>query len=113
MAIEAQTVSGADESDSKAVIDEKSVIPETPDLVKAKPARKKMSYKHKHELEQLPAKIEVLEGEISQLQSMMAEHDFYTKDHAFVEKTIASLAATEQLLEESEERWLELEGAAE
>ena len=80
---------------------------------KAKPTRKKMSYKLKHELEQLPSKIEALEAEISQLQAVMAGSGFYSQEHALVEKTIAQLGEKEQMLEAAEERWLELEEAAE
>lgn len=113
MALESQTVLAAGgENDSKT--NEKKTEPViTPSSVKVKPVRKKMSYKLKHELEQLPAKIEGLEGKISQLQEVMAESGFYNKDHTLVEETISNLAATEKLLEEAEERWLELEEAAE
>jgi len=115
MAVESQTVSGEGEGNSNPVKVEQvnaSVVPVVA-KPKPKPIRKKMSYKLKLELEQLPAKIEALEGEISQLQTEMAEGDFYSKEHVLVEKTIARLAVAEQSLEEAEERWLELEEAAE
>ena len=86
--------------------------PIPPDVTK-KPARKKMSYKLKLELERLPAKIEGLEEEIVALQARMASSDFYTQSHEVVEEVIASLTAAERTLEEAEERWLELEEEAE
>jgi len=112
MAVESQTVSG-EEGNSKPVAGEKVDVPEIPVAAKSKPIRKKMSYKLKLELERLPAKIETLEEEISQLQTVMAAGDFYSKEHDLVEKTISRLAEAERLLDEAEERWLELEEAAE
>ena len=112
MAVESQTVSGLSEAKDGAVAADKneSRVLKTE---KAKPTRKKMSYKLKHELEQLPSKIEALEAEISQLQAVMAGSGFYSQEHALVEKTIAQLGEKEQMLEAAEERWLELEEAAE
>jgi len=112
MAVESQTVLGVNDDGSKSHKD-KVCVPQAPSTVKSKPVRKKMSYKLKLELEQLPAKIEALEGEISQVQAEMAAADFYGNEHSLVEKTIARLASAEQSLEEAEERWLELEEAAE
>jgi len=113
MAVESQTVSGEEGGNSKPVKEEQINASVVPAAVKPKLVRKKMSYKLKLELEQLPAKIEALEGEVSQLQAEMAAGDFYSKEHVLVEKTISRLAAAEQSLEEAEERWLELEEAAE
>jgi ATP-binding cassette subfamily F protein uup len=102
MAVESQTVSGQD-IDLKPV-NEKPQKSEVTSDTKLKSQKKKMSYKLKHELEQLPSKIEALEGEVGVLQAEMAESGFYSKDHALVEKTIARLAAAELSLEEAEER---------
>ena len=113
MAVESQTVLGVNEDSSKPVKQETVNVSQASATVKSKPVRKKMSYKLKLELEQLPAKIEVLEAEINQVQAEMAAADFYNNEHLLVEKTIARLAAAEQLLEVAEERWLELEEAAE
>jgi ATP-binding cassette subfamily F protein uup len=113
MAVESQTVSGLVDSKNPSVEHDKDTVLQSQVESKKKPVRKKMSYKLKHELEQLPAKIEALEVEISKLQSEMAASDFYSKEHEIVEKTIGRLAATEKMLEDAEERWLELEEAAE
>jgi len=113
MAVESQTVSGGGESNPSPDVKGKASISEVPVAAVSKPIRKKMSYKLKLELEQLPAKIEALEEEVSQLQVEMAAGDFYSNEHALVEKTISRLAAAEQSLDEAEERWLELEESAE
>ena len=107
MAVEAQTLKDEAEPQAQVTsVEQLSVKVE-------KPIRKKMSYKLKLELEQLPAKIEVLEAEVASLQDQMSAGDFYNQDHQSVEKTIADLAAAEQALEAAEERWLELEEEAE
>jgi len=113
MAVESQTVLGINEDSSRPLKQERVSISQASASVKSKPVRKKMSYKLKLELEQLPAKIEVLESEIKQVQAEMAATDFYNNEHSLVEKTIARLTAAEQSLEVAEERWLELEEAAE
>jgi len=109
MAVEAQTLNAEVDPKARAESDEESTVK----VEVKKTARKKMSYKLKLELEQLPAKIEALEAEVESLQDQMSASDFYNQDRQSVEKTIADLAATEQALEAAEERWLELEEEAE
>ena len=70
---------------------------------------KKLSYKLKLELEQLPAKIEELEADQANLQTLVNSPDFYKKDHQEIERISKSLADTEALLNSTVERWLELE----
>jgi len=110
MAVESKTIAQADEGLGSVVEPEEVFVSKT--AVK-KPVRKKMSYKLKHELEQLPAKIEGLEEQVEALQARMALSDFYNQSHEVVEEVIASLTAAERALEEAEERWLELEEEAE
>ena len=70
---------------------------------------KKLSYKLQLELEQLPAKIEVLETETSELHDLVSQPGFYEKQQEEVAKTLAKLAGVEQQLEQAYSRWDELE----
>lgn len=70
---------------------------------------KKLSYKLKLELEQLPEKIEKLEVEQAALQDLVNSPEFYKNDHQEIERVSKLLADTEVLLAETVERWLELE----
>lgn len=72
---------------------------------------KKLSYKLKLELEQLPAKIESLEARIEVLQSLIVSPDFYQKNHEEVESVTSELASLEEELSVAMERWMELEDA--
>ncbi|AQT69510.1 ABC transporter ATP-binding protein uup [Anaerohalosphaera lusitana] len=77
---------------------------------KPKPAqKKKLSYREKQELEQLPARIEELESEQAGLHEDMAKPDFYKQDS---EKISAVMNRSEKLdskLAELYERWEQLE----
>ncbi|GAA5508223.1 ATP-binding cassette domain-containing protein [Novipirellula caenicola] len=76
----------------------------------AKPAAKKLSFKDKHELEQLPGRIEKLEAEIAVYHERMADPTFYQKGGAEIAKVSGELAELEQQLATAFERWEELEG---
>lgn len=72
-------------------------------------ARRKMSFKEKHALEQLPGEIARLEEEIANLEARIAAPDQFAKGpNAFTAAT-ARLAAAQTELVEKEARWLELE----
>lgn len=75
--------------------------------------KKKLSYKLKLELEQLPAKIETLEVRLEALQQEVGSADFYNQDHALVSEKLESLNKLEQELNDVVERWVELEALAE
>jgi ATP-binding cassette subfamily F protein uup len=72
-------------------------------------ARPKMSFKDKHALETLPARIATLEREITALQTALADPALYARDPAgFAARS--SLAAKKQTEREAaEEEWLRLE----
>jgi ATP-binding cassette subfamily F protein uup len=70
----------------------------------------KLSYKLQLELDSLPEKIEVLETKVAELEARAAAPDFYTQPFADVEPVLNEIASTKQLLEETLERWIELEG---
>ncbi len=69
----------------------------------------KLSYKDQRELDQLPADIESLEANIAALQETIVAADFYSQDNEFVQRTLQELCEAESSLEQSVERWGELE----
>jgi ATP-binding cassette subfamily F protein uup len=71
--------------------------------------RRKLTFKDKHALETLPARIDALHGEIRTLRAKLAEDGLYTRDAKGFAATAAKLSAAEAELAASEERWLELE----
>jgi len=73
----------------------------------AKP--KKLSYKHKRELELLPKKIEKLEKEIVKQEELLSDPDLYMKDEKAFNRASYRLPHAKEELDTLEERWLELE----
>ncbi|MBW2958656.1 ABC transporter ATP-binding protein [Hafnia paralvei] len=69
----------------------------------------KMSYNLLRELEQLPARLEVLEAELTALQAEVAKPEFFNQSHAETQSVLQKMAETEQQLESAFERWEELE----
>lgn len=69
----------------------------------------KLSFKLKHELEQLPARIEKLEARVGELQANANDPDFYTKSFGDVQPVLDQLAKAQKELEAAIERWAELE----
>ncbi|EDY86271.1 ABC transporter, ATP-binding protein [gamma proteobacterium HTCC5015] len=72
--------------------------------------KKKLSYKDQRELESLPAKIETLESELSQLQETLADPSFYQSDNDTISQAQNQLQQLESDLEHCFERWEALEG---
>ncbi|MBB3930670.1 ATP-binding cassette subfamily F protein uup [Kaistia hirudinis] len=73
------------------------------------PAKAKLSFKQKHALETLPARIEKLDAEIAKLAATLAEPDLYTRDRKRFDAASARLAAAQAEHGAAEEEWLELE----
>lgn len=71
--------------------------------------RNKLSYKDQRELDGLPAEIETIESHIAELQSAIAEPEFYSQDADAVQAKLAELKDSETLLEQRMDRWSELE----
>ncbi len=67
------------------------------------------SYKHKRELEQLPKAMKKLEKEITELETRLADPDFYTKDADAFMTASTRLPLAKEELDSAELRWLELE----
>jgi ABC transport system ATP-binding/permease protein len=71
--------------------------------------RRKLSFKDKHALETLPARIEQLHAEIGTLRAALADDGLYARDPKAFAATAAKLSRAEADLAAAEERWLELE----
>jgi ABC transport system ATP-binding/permease protein len=72
-------------------------------------SKRKMSFKDKHALETLPAKMEALQAELKKLESVLADATLFTRDPKTFEKSSQRHAAAAQELSAAEEQWLELE----
>ncbi|MDZ7737379.1 MAG: ATP-binding cassette domain-containing protein [Gammaproteobacteria bacterium] len=70
---------------------------------------KKLSYKHKRELELLPDRIEALEREIELLQEQIAAPDFYNQPFEQVQPVMDALRIKQEELDAAMRRWDELE----
>ncbi len=74
--------------------------PETP---------RKLSYKEKRELDELPQRIENLEAEHLQLSNTLADPAFYQRDNTEISRTVNRLKELEEDLAQAYRRWEELE----
>jgi ATP-binding cassette subfamily F protein uup len=87
----------------------KSVTNTVGTLVAKAPVKKKLSYKVQRELDLLPNKIEGLELQIKTLEAAMADANFYKKSAAETQVVIDQLADSSKDLNNSLDRWAELE----
>ena len=71
--------------------------------------KKRLSFKDKHALETLPAKMASLEKEITSLQAKLSDSALYAKDRQAFEQASAALVKAQDELAEAEHRWLELD----
>lgn len=69
----------------------------------------KLTFKEKHELEQLPERIDSLETEIAVLSEQVCDPEFYNQDEALIKRTTAALSDKEKQLKQVYDRWDELE----
>ncbi|GGD43795.1 ATP-binding cassette domain-containing protein [Pseudoxanthomonas indica] len=87
--------------------------PAAREAVAAAPAaaapKRKLSYKDSRELEQLPARIEALEGDIAQRTAAMNEPAYYQQDAAAMQQANDALARLQAELEQAYARWAELD----
>ena len=72
-------------------------------------AKRKLSFKEKHALETLPARMEALQAELKVLETKLADSSLFTRDPKAFEKASMRHAAAGQELSAAEEQWLELE----
>ncbi|QDV65894.1 ATP-binding cassette domain-containing protein [Crateriforma conspicua] len=95
---ESKTSSGKSEtkSNNKSKQETSSASPDAP---------RKLSYKEKRELEQLPERIETLEGQIEQLHQAMADADYYKKNPDELAQDSENLRQWQSELEQAFQRW--------
>ncbi len=74
-----------------------------------KPASTKLSFKLKHELDKLPARIDALEQEIAALTADTSAPGFYQRPHTDTQAVLATLSAKQIELDGLITRWAELE----
>ncbi len=74
-----------------------------------RPNARRLSFKDRHALEQLPAQIDRHEREIARLRGVLADPGLYRRDAAAFRAASAGLQGEEAGLRAAEERWLELE----
>ncbi len=78
-------------------------------MVKPTPAKPRLSFKDKHALETLPARIAQLQNKIRTAQTKLADPNLFARDPAGFAKLAASLETLTSELGASESQWLELE----
>jgi ATP-binding cassette subfamily F protein uup len=72
-------------------------------------AKRKLSFKEKHALENLPKEIDALDMRIAALNQKLTDPGLYAKDPAAFANTTKALADAQAARDAAEERWLELE----
>jgi ABC transport system ATP-binding/permease protein len=70
---------------------------------------KKLSFKDKHALDTLPARIDALQGDIKIFQEKLSQPQLFTQNRSQFDALSAQLAGAEQALTKAEEQWLMLE----
>ncbi|WP_069472484.1 ATP-binding cassette domain-containing protein [Candidatus Marithrix sp. Canyon 246] len=76
---------------------------------KTKNKTQKLNYNQQHELSKLPAQIEGLETEQTELQQQTSDPEFYQADQSTQNKTLARLKEIESELQHCYKRWEQLE----
>jgi ATP-binding cassette subfamily F protein uup len=85
--------------------------PEKSDAAKSQAAspKRKLSFKDKHALEQIPKRVDALQAEIDTLRKTLADPVLYSKDPETFEKTATRLSVAEAELATAEDDWIRLE----
>ena len=68
-----------------------------------------MTFKDRHALETLPARIAGLQAEIARLTTVLADPDLYARDRTRYVEATQALNTAQQALTAAEEQWLTLE----
>jgi ATP-binding cassette subfamily F protein uup len=74
-----------------------------------RPTTKRMTFKDRHALETLPAKIATLEAEVAKLNGVLEDPALYSRDPQRFTATTTALEKARAALSEAEEQWLALE----
>ncbi len=90
-------------------VQSKPKAPAKPEPEKQKTDNNKLSFKLKHELEQLPKTIAKLEAEVNFLSDAMADPGLYMSNPGEFDRITKRLPKAQKELEAAESRWLELE----
>lgn len=101
---EKEKTSKANASTAKATASSNDSAPAAPATSKTK-----LSFKLKHELEQLPARMAKLEAEIASLEATLADATLYVSSPGAFDTASRRLPQAQAELETAELRWLELE----
>jgi ATP-binding cassette subfamily F protein uup len=72
-------------------------------------AKRRLSFKDKHALENLPKTIAALQAEAAALHARLDDPKFYARDRAAFEEVTAALGELQRKIAAAEEQWLELE----
>jgi ABC transport system ATP-binding/permease protein len=102
----AQRGSGVDARKLKEEVRERSEAVAAPVIVQAK---RKLSFKERYALDNLPTKIDALKIELAKLEHVLADATLFTRDPKTFEKSSKRHAAASNELAKAEEQWLELE----
>jgi ABC transport system ATP-binding/permease protein len=71
--------------------------------------KRKLSFKEKHALETLPAKMDALQAELKSLEALLSDAGLFARDPKAFEKATSRHGVAAQELSRAEEQWLELE----
>ena len=104
-----QYVGGYDDWLRQRAVEQPTVATPVVATTKPKSTSKKLSYKDQRELDQLPEQIEGLEIQIGEITELISQPDFYKSERAEIEKTEQQLADVQQQLNQSYQRWEELD----
>jgi ABC transport system ATP-binding/permease protein len=72
-------------------------------------AKRRLSFKEKHALEALPARIATLRGELARLDSVLSDPDFHARDPAGFARASSRYGLAQEELAGAEDEWLSLE----
>jgi len=70
---------------------------------------KRLSYKDQREFDELPLRIESLENEKTKIDTLVADPEFYSRDHAVIKETLLRLEELIAEIDRAYSRWEELE----
>ena len=71
--------------------------------------KKKMSFKDTYDLEMLPLKIQKLEKELKEYETMLNDKDLFKNDRQTFDKAIIEVTNIKKIISELENKWLELQ----
>ena len=71
--------------------------------------KKKMSFKDTYDLKMLPLKIEKLEKELKEYETILNDKDLFKNDRETFDKAIIKITNLKKIISESENKWVELQ----